>query len=479
MKTHLEHTRGRQSVATPAAMKKPRPGGRTPIMDYRSSTLYQRKLRETMNTTPGKAALVQRKRNNTGLPDPLKTGIETLSGYSMDDVKVHYNSGKPAQLQALAYAQGTDIHLAPGQEKHLPHEAWHVVQQKQGRVKPTMQLKGKVNVNDDAGLEKEASIMGGRAKQMNSLGAFSKPLQNYILTPSSVQTVAQRKLIKDRLNVVGENHEESGYVNKEKDLDRRRDEKSFCQEKTGSDNYWLENKFIDRSGISADPPFLRNDRFLMILNTIYVEVKLTVDTSKIGIYQKTKKEITSRLNMFYQYLNKDLNERIGIEKDSKELDTFFEENESLKGKIYTAIEMVEKTKKKEDLIHVIQGPFFQEVMIALSRLVNVKEKYELTSGKPLKDIDLLKHISFKRSEGMHVAANGQSHLKGVWKVGDSHVEDMKKMDGIQYHLVSKKDFNDAFYSTDKYSVYDAKHKPQKLTKVKEKKPKKRFFSRLF
>ncbi|HAP61901.1 MAG TPA: hypothetical protein DCR93_21180, partial [Cytophagales bacterium] len=36
---------------------------------------------------------------------------------------------------------GTDIHLAPGQQKHLPHEAWHVVQQKQGRVKPTLQPK--------------------------------------------------------------------------------------------------------------------------------------------------------------------------------------------------------------------------------------------------------------------------------------------------------------------------------------------------
>ncbi|MGB0839829.1 MAG: DUF4157 domain-containing protein, partial [Chitinophagales bacterium] len=71
--------------------------------------------------------------NNTGLPDNLKSGIESLSGYSMDDVKVHYNSDKPAQLQAHAYAQGTDIHLGSGQEQHLPHEAWHVVQQKQER----------------------------------------------------------------------------------------------------------------------------------------------------------------------------------------------------------------------------------------------------------------------------------------------------------------------------------------------------------
>ena len=103
------------------------------------------------------------KPNNTGLPDNLKAGVENLSGYPMDDVKVHYNSDKPSQLQAHAYAQGTDIHLASGQEQHLPHEAWHVVQQKQGRVKSTMQLKQGVPVNDDAGLEKEADVMGAKA----------------------------------------------------------------------------------------------------------------------------------------------------------------------------------------------------------------------------------------------------------------------------------------------------------------------------
>lgn len=72
------------------------------------------------------------KPNNTDLPDNLKSGIESLSGMSMDNVRVHYNSSQPAQLNALAYAQGTDIHVAPGQEQHLPHEAWHVVQQAQG-----------------------------------------------------------------------------------------------------------------------------------------------------------------------------------------------------------------------------------------------------------------------------------------------------------------------------------------------------------
>ena len=140
------------------------------------------------------------KPNNTGLPDNLKSGIENMSGYSMDDVKVHYNSDKPAQLQAHAYAQGTEIHIAPGQEKHLPHEAWHVVQQKQGRVKPTMQMKGSVPVNDDAGLEKEADVMGAKAmfvrksiskveKLNRSSTAQAKLVQLYTYGPGNTRIV--------------------------------------------------------------------------------------------------------------------------------------------------------------------------------------------------------------------------------------------------------------------------------------------------
>jgi hypothetical protein len=100
--------------------------------------------------------------NHTGLPDPLKAGVENLSGVSLDKVQVHYHSPEPAQLKAHAFAKGNEIHIGPGQEKHLPHEAWHVVQQAQGRVSETAQMKG-VSINGDPGLEKEADFMGAKA----------------------------------------------------------------------------------------------------------------------------------------------------------------------------------------------------------------------------------------------------------------------------------------------------------------------------
>ena len=128
----------------------------------------------------------QKKTNQSGIPNPLKSGVEQLSGLSMDSVKVHYNSEKPAQLNAHAYAQGNQIHVAPGQERHLPHEAWHVVQQAQGRVKPTKQLRGKFSINDNQQLEKEADTMGSKAISLKK--EESLPLSNkFILNNNSVQ----------------------------------------------------------------------------------------------------------------------------------------------------------------------------------------------------------------------------------------------------------------------------------------------------
>lgn len=110
-----------------------------------------------------------------GLPTALKSGVEALSGVSMDGVRVHHNSPEPATVQAHAYAQGRDIHLGPGQERHLPHEAWHVAQQAQGRVQPTMQAAGGVAVNDDAGLEREADVMGARAQSTGEQALRNSP----------------------------------------------------------------------------------------------------------------------------------------------------------------------------------------------------------------------------------------------------------------------------------------------------------------
>jgi hypothetical protein len=120
------------------------------------------------------------------LPTGLRSGIESLSGMSMDGVRVHYGSPLPARLNALAYAQGRNIHLARGEEQHLPHEAWHVVQQMQGRVRATTRVEG-MGVNDNASLEREADHMGDRAVQMKAAGSRSAGLARSGYAPAVVQ----------------------------------------------------------------------------------------------------------------------------------------------------------------------------------------------------------------------------------------------------------------------------------------------------
>lgn len=138
------------------------------VPKYNAGSITRQQERESNKgyTSQGEAettsTLDDQKGNTTGLPDTLKAGIESLSGYSLDDIHVHYHSSKPVEVEALAYTQGSEIHVGPGQEQHLPHEAWHIVQQKQGRVRATLQTKG-VAINDDEDLEREAEVMGVKA----------------------------------------------------------------------------------------------------------------------------------------------------------------------------------------------------------------------------------------------------------------------------------------------------------------------------
>ena len=182
------------------------------FVDNRASSNEISQLQSNVNSSINSQEITQLQEkldNTTGMPDDLKKGVENLSGHDMSDVKVHYNSDKPAQLQAHAYAQGTDIHIAPGQEKHLPHEAWHVVQQKQGRVEPTKQMKSKININDDPALEKEADVMGAKAAkignesqdslaqlqskidnsdQVSQLIAFDNPINDMTIQEASIES---------------------------------------------------------------------------------------------------------------------------------------------------------------------------------------------------------------------------------------------------------------------------------------------------
>lgn len=109
------------------------------------------------------------------LPASFQLQMERAFGADFGAVRVREDPAA-AELGARAFTRGTDIHVAPGHydpsspagQELLGHELAHVVQQAQGRVRPTGQAAG-APTNADPALEHEADELGARAARGESI----------------------------------------------------------------------------------------------------------------------------------------------------------------------------------------------------------------------------------------------------------------------------------------------------------------------
>ncbi len=131
-------------------MPQPRRKGRSMVSVKRS----EKRSSESVKVPSGR----------TGIPKAVQAKFEAASGLSFEDVRVHYNSSRPAQLGAYAYTQGSQVYIGPGQERHLEHELGHVVQQKRGLVRVDGYING-IPVNRDPRLEQAADVGAGQPAQ--------------------------------------------------------------------------------------------------------------------------------------------------------------------------------------------------------------------------------------------------------------------------------------------------------------------------
>jgi len=145
---------------------------------------------------PGRAAAAG---GGQALPADVRAKMEAAFGADFSAVRVHEGQASQA-LGAQAYAQGTDLHFAPGQyqpdsqrgQELIGHELAHVVQQSQGRVSAAAQAKG-AGINADAGLEAEADDLGARAARGERVTGGGGPAQCKILASSGGGPVQCKK----------------------------------------------------------------------------------------------------------------------------------------------------------------------------------------------------------------------------------------------------------------------------------------------
>ena len=415
--------------------------------------------------------------NMTGIPDSMKTRFESLSGFSFDDVRVNYTSDKPAQLQALAYTQGNQIHIAPGQEMHLTHELGHVVQQKLGIVSANTNKFG-VPVNDNPSLEENADNIFKSSYLSDTNNRTNIIKTNALTACAQLRT----ELVNDKLNVAGENHSVSGG--------RRPAERVFCTKKTGSGNYWEEYDFrLDGSSDNATSKAPRADRTYMRIDLRFCEF-----STIIGNLEKCKNdfetyknnnwwtlmvtytfpacercvstakgeleelnallpdlsgldglEVAERIEAYNQITAKSLEiltyittklssvDFLGIKVIVGLLDTAVINNDTSAINYYTGRLQTYSTAQMDKALELIAG-----LKIGLEAIAVLREPTlfgALTNRSS---------INKNRSDVMHEAAKSNFTKKGVWKIGESHRNDIKDKTDINYNLVSKDDFDIAF-----------------------------------
>ncbi|HAP62782.1 MAG TPA: hypothetical protein DCR93_25890, partial [Cytophagales bacterium] len=130
----------------------------------------------------------------------------------------------------------------------------HVVQQKQGRVQATRQMKGSVPLNDDAGLEHEADVMGARALQSNAISSPPKSTNTTSSIGKAVQRVQKTLPTAGKLNMIGETHTDYPHIGS-----RQLESKTLRQMLADGYQYYTEDKLKTSRYDSdyADPMDLR------------------------------------------------------------------------------------------------------------------------------------------------------------------------------------------------------------------------------
>ena len=120
-----------QNTSSLKTQQEPGGQGTFTITDNRPSTVYQRKLRETMNNhTAGHTLPIQRNTpKGSSRFRQIATAMGAKHGVDTSGLVATHNSSFPGKLNAEATIQGNKIHFAPGMDNdhNIKHEVAHAI----------------------------------------------------------------------------------------------------------------------------------------------------------------------------------------------------------------------------------------------------------------------------------------------------------------------------------------------------------------
>ncbi len=289
--------------------------------------------------------------------------------------------------------------------------------------------------------------------------------------PNGAEAI-QTPLKEDCLNVVGENHKESGA--------RRVDEKNYTVSHIGLSNYWQEHEFRERSLTEEEK------KEKMTKKSSYVDKRKMADPFKlrflhwIKLIEENAAEIAkfSPLNWKIYFIKKlinqiDLIQTLWSHLQLLKLNVFdaeFEKNE--KEKFLDLEEYVKNIAVTWESLY--KRNYNLAIFYGFNRSIKPEQlKFDWASGGKVVTthnseesykasinalLDALvkkglinsrdstkteEEFNKERSYAMHYVANKRYLEKDVWKIGQDHVDDIKELPRT-YNLVTRDEFNAHF-----------------------------------
>ena len=275
-------------------------------------------------------------------------------------------------------------------------------------------------------------------------------------------SVNQSVLVRDKLNVVGENHKESGA--------RRTAEMWFAKEMTGSENYWTETKFPDlhlavgsrekRGGQGqakapiADVMELRAAHGVaMLINAFDNLCDGASSVAKEGDNAYNSDKAAKAVVLAFLRVNMqafvDFKDRVVGTWEPTASPNVNQAVQAVYDNIGEVLAMCFKDLRAHKAAPKLQ---LQAIGILANKRATIDALLPplLTAvgEPPAANVgELADEMRARRSTFMGLAA-GMSKQLGVWKIGDFHVDDLKdetvKIDMSKANFVSKDDFNQEF-----------------------------------
>ncbi len=304
----------------------------------------------------------------------------------------------------------------------------------------------------------------------------------------------QTPLVTDHLNVVGEDHIQS--------QGRREQEKKYCRDHSKSSQYWRESKFKDSDGKFGDPikdrihfgltglqfqaQYIIKDAFFILTN---YDRMSNNDEKKSSWGRLMKKLIQSRsLLQGIWELMKDLElgkvdaDFKGKEQEKKDLLDLIPQFKTVGARWQDTYKANYDLAFSSGFQHFhqpreLEFDWTQEIQ-AVTTQQNSLINYKIGINTLINSLiqkgwsdKTTEQISEARSDSIHNMANKCHEIKGVWKIGDKHVEHIKnKYPHRKYELISQDKFNEIFIRSIQISTQISHRKNRKqLTRMNSEK----------